>query len=271
MQVQLFIHLLRQINKSKSKITLMKHLNLSAIFASLILLSSTSCMKVVTAFANSQCEAKGPVITQKRPMQPVSALSTSSGISVEYVQADTLSLIVEAPDDIIDLVTTKIDGSELNIGTTRSLNNCASLVKVRVSAPMITAFTSSSGGALSMGAGLSATGKPVSATASSGSAISIPAITAESISTVCSSGASIDIDGIDTGSLCADASSGSQISLSGNATSVTFHASSGAGVSAGGLKAVTGTSGASSGGSITSNVTGSYSVKESSGGSVSNR
>lgn len=249
----------------------MKHLNISALLASLVLLSSASCTKVISSFADANCEAKGPVVTRTRPMQQISAISTSSGINVTYTQSDTLSLTVEAPSDIIDFVTTEIDGSQLSVGTTRALNNCASLVKVRVSAPMVTDFNASSGGALNVPSGLNASGRSVATNTSSGASISISAINAASLSATTSSGSDTDIDGINAASVSAGASSGSSISLSGNAETVSYQTSSGASLAANGLKAISGSATASSGGSITSNVSGSFSSKESSGGSISNK
>lgn len=249
----------------------MKHSGISALFASLVLLSSASCTKVISTLADANCEAKGPVVTRTRPMQQISAISTSNGIGVTYIQSDTLSLTVEAPDDIIDYVTTEIDGSQLSVGTTRALNNCASLVKVRVAAPMVTVFNASSGGALNVPSGLNASGRAVTANTSSGASVSISAINAASLSVTTSSGSDTDIDGINAASVSAGASSGSDISLSGSAKSVSYQTSSGASISAKGLKAISGDATASSGGSITSNVSGCFSSKESSGGSISNR
>lgn len=237
--------------------------------AAAILLMATSCHKDISGTSSDTCLSTGPVITSQRQISQPAAISVARGIGVEYRQSDTLSLTVSAPDDIIDMIVTELNGKTLVVTAKNNLGECANKVKVSVSAPAITNFDICAGSALNI-AGAYSTTEPVSISSSSGAAFNAGSMAAESITCDASSGAAVNIFEISADKVSGSASSGAAMNLAGKCTTANFAGSSGAVVSAGSLKAAKGNATASSGAVVTCSI---HEILEeaSSGGSVNNR
>lgn len=216
-------------------------------------------------------EPKGPMSEQARQMQQVKSLSSSAGITSEYIQADSLSLIVEAPEDIIDLVETKFADSTLTIGFSKAVNLKNTSVTIKISAPGITNFTATSGSDIVIPAGLNFKGKDISISSSSGAnIIAASKVSATNISILSASGSEITIDSIAAETVNAQSSSGSEITIIGTCDTINLLSASGSEISAARLKAMSGTASASSGSEIDCNIANPISIQKASGGSVSN-
>ena len=245
--------------------------NLSiALSLTLFLLFTSSCLeRVSNAF---QSEPKGPTTEQSRQMQNISGISTCAGISVEYTQADSLSLVVKAPADIIEFVRTQFKDSTLILDFSKQINLRNINVIVQVAAPTVTNFLASSGGSIEIHQGLNIPDKDITISTSSGAVVTAKTKNfVKNISLQASSGSKINIDSLATETACATSSSGAEINISGSCSSTNLIASSGSEISATKLTANDGTATASSGSEISCNIEKPISIVKSSGGSIQNK
>lgn len=241
----------------------------SAVLLSVSLLSCSS--NGINPLPTVRCDPNSPMTSLVRPMASVKQVSSSRGIKVVYVQSDSLQLKVEAPEDIIDLIVTKIDKDELKIGATENLGICARRVTVTVKAPMITEFDASSGSSMIIEGNYICGISPVDVETSSGAVFKAKSMTTGTLDVDASSGSVIAISGIKAAKTEADVSSGAVINLSGAADDVDLEASSGGVVKAADLDASTGKLVASSGGVVSSAVATPSHCKSSSGGKINNK
>lgn len=235
------------------------------------LISSVSCRRIISAFDEYECNSTGPIITRTTTLPEISGLRSSSGLQVTYIQCDTASVTVSAPNDVMELIETIVSDSTLSCQSTKNLGSCAKKVTIVVKSPLITRLSASSGSSLNVSGKYNADGRDISAKASSGATLVINSVTANGITTKSSSGASIFISDISASSITSEASSGSSTDLNGKCENVDLHASSGASVSASSLESATGSASASSGGSISCDIKNPVGIGSSSGGSVHNR
>lgn len=238
--------------------------------ALLCTVASVSCSPSGASIIGSDPSALGPMVKQSRQSAPVTAIDAGRGVTVVYTQSDQLSLEVEAPDSVIDHITTTISKGKLTATVDNKIRNVNFKVIVRVSAPLVTDFDISSGAAVEVAA-LNAASQEVEIEVSSGASASFSALTASAVSVDASSGASASVAGIRAEAVDAEASSGASISLSGNATSGDFDVSSGASIAAGSLTLQSADAEASSGGSLTCHAASMKRSKATSGGSINNK
>ncbi|MCM1292652.1 MAG: DUF2807 domain-containing protein [Bacteroides sp.] len=233
-------------------------------------LMSVGCVRTGDFSGISDVRSTGPVITQQRNVTEVTALDVSRGVRVEVVQAATPRLTVEAPDDVMDLITTTVNGSELKISSTRNLGQVSQKVKVTVAMPAIVDFEISSGSSVTISGAYDIDGLKSEIDVSSGAAFNSNGFNVGFLEVDCSSGAACNISGITASQVEADAASGAAITLAGQSAVVDFDAASGGVCNASSLKADKGSASASSGGAVSSNIA-SPSISHSSDGSVQNR
>lgn len=239
------------------------------------LIAATSCSDAanIVRFATSdQVEASGPMVRQTRSLSPsVAALTVTAGLSVEYVQADSAKIIVEAPQNLLDIISTTLDSGVLTICPTKGFSTQrGQTVRITVMAPSIARFEAKSGSSLSIAPGYKMPQATVDAAVHSGSTLSIASITAQGLQSTASSGATASISEIQVGDLRAKASSGATLSLSGRATTASLNAAGGASLAASDLAASSGSANASGGASISSNIR-NATTSSSGGASVRNR
>jgi Putative auto-transporter adhesin, head GIN domain len=189
-------------------------------------------MKYISIFAiiflatacNNGRRGSGNIITETRNVSTFTKVSAATSIDVDVQQGAETSVIVEADDNLIKYVETKIEGGELKIRLKNiSIWNDAT-IKVHVVSPNYEGFSASSSAEI--------IGKN---TITSTSNIKLKA----------SSSANIDIQ-LDAPSVDVDASSSADITASGRTKDVTVDASSSALVELNKLQAETATAKASS-------------------------
>ena len=154
--------------------------------------------------------------------------------------------MVEADDNLQNLITTTVNRGVLNISTSQNIGTSKSK-KVLVDAKTVEFISSSSGSDI----------------------YTNNTIESKTLHLKTSSGANLELD-IVTQNLKCSASSGSGIELSGKTTNLTANASSGSNIKAKHLIAQNGKVNASSGADVTVNVTEKLSSKSNSGGNVRN-
>lgn len=234
------------------------------LFPALIALSACSNTNILPR----NNAAHGIMTKQTRSAPSFTAIEASRGVTVIFTQSPRFGIEVEAPADVIDMVTASVSGHDLSIYIDESIRRIDFDAIVRVSAPMVTDFDLSAGAALTCDS-LSAADKDVEIEATSGSTVTFEALSASRLAVGTSSGASVHLSGIAATTVDIEASSGSSITLLGTASDGKIDASSGASVSASRLRLATASVDVSSGAALSCNVLQFSHRHVSSGGSIS--
>lgn len=171
-------------------------------------------------------------------------VSASEGLDVYVTQSDEFKIVVEADENIIDLIGTDIKNGKLKIHAIENIGRATK--KIHVSMPIITGLSSSSGANL----------------------MSNNQIEADKISLDASSGADLEVSLV-ASEINADASSGADIRLTGQANMLFADASSGSDIKARDLMTKICNADASSGADISLNVSESLTAEASSGADIS--
>ncbi|QWX82685.1 DUF2807 domain-containing protein [Cellulophaga sp. HaHaR_3_176] len=194
---------------------------------------------------NSGIKGNGVVTEDARSInENFTSISASEGLEVYVTQATDFSILVEADENVINLIETDIKDGELHIHTEKNIGNATK--KVYVSLPKISTLNSSSGAYVKTENTIK-TGR---------------------LSIASSSGSIVNID-INVDNLNLDSSSGSNLNISGTVGNSEIEASSGSNINAKKLTTKYCNASASSGGNINIYVSESINANASSGGNVS--
>ncbi len=172
------------------------------------------------------------------------AVYASEGIDVFVTQGDDFKILVEADENIIDLIGTDIKDGRLKIHAIENIGRATK--NVYVTLPRVTALKSSSGADL----------------------IAQNVIKADKIELDASSGSDIEVELV-ANEVMADASSGADIKVSGKTETLYADASSGSDIKARTLTAKRCNADASSGADISVNVSEALTADASSGADIS--
>jgi len=208
------------------------------IFAALIMnsLLITSCFYGI--------KGSGKVVKNERQVEVFGAISASAGIDVILIQDSVVKVVVEADDNLQDIIKTEISNGELKIYPEKRIRWCKSK-KVYVTFKTIHSLEASS-----------------ASFTKSKSELKLSSLDLSS-----SSGAKIDLT-LAVNDLNVEASSGGYISLSGSADKLSVDGSSGANIKASDLQSKTCNAGASSGAILKIYATEKIIAKASSGGNI---
>lgn len=232
-----------------------------AIIALIIALLFSSCKFDF----NNGIEGNGKVVTENRPIaDKFTKVASDSGMEVIVEQADQVMVEVEADDNIVKHITTKVKDGELIVSTDESIESAQAMV-VRVKMPVIEGLKTSSGSNIKTNSTIK--GVSLEVKSSSGSEIDAT-VEYESVSSESSSGSNLKLAGKSL-KFSAESSSGSEIDAAELiANDIKAQASSGSSVETHALVSLNGK--ASSGGSVRYKGTPkSVTKEETSGGSVS--
>lgn len=172
------------------------------------------------------------------------AVSASEGLDVYITQGGEFKILVEADENVIDLIATDLKNGVLRIHTNENIGRATK--NIYVTLPEIIALEASSGADL----------------------MTENAINAETIDLNASSGADLEIADLRAEKVNADSSSGADIEIGGETKIFYSNASSGSGIRANNLISSECRASASSGANITVNVTESLIAEASSGGGI---
>lgn len=172
------------------------------------------------------------------------AVSASEGLDVFISQGGEFKILVEADENIIDLIATDLDDGTLKIHTRKNIGRATK--NIHVTLPKIIALNASSGSDLS----------------------TIGPIHTEILDINVSSGADMEITEIKSDKINVDSSSGANIEITGETNTLYTNASSGSGIDAVDLRTDQCSADASSGANITVNVSESLIAEASSGGNI---
>lgn len=189
-------------------------------------------------------KGNGIVVEDSRSIsEEFTVVSASEGLDVYVTQSNDFKIVIEADENIIDLIGTDIKNGKLRIHAIENIGRATK--KIFVSLPNITALSSSSGAELT----------------------TTNTIEAEKISLDASSGAELKVTLV-ANEVSADASSGADIQLAGNSNMFYADASSGADIKAKELMTKICNADASSGADISLNVSETLTADASSGADI---
>ena len=175
------------------------------ILLTIVALLMTSCKYDIDL--GNGIDGSGNVITEKRTVTDTfTKIDVSRGIEVIVEQANEVEIEVEADDNIIKHITTKVENGVLVISSDESIDS-SEAETVRVKMPTINGLESSSGSSISSKNTLK--GTSVSVKATSGSKIETT-LEYDAVTTESTSGSEITLAG-KTLNLKTDSSSGSEI------------------------------------------------------------
>ncbi|WP_100614990.1 head GIN domain-containing protein [Confluentibacter citreus] len=191
------------------------------------------------------------------------AIKASEGLDVYVTQSDNESVIVEADENLQDLIITEVVDNVLKIHTKKNIGNATSK-KVMVSFKNVSRIASTSGSNVHSTNPI--TVQNLVLESSSGSNMTLD-VSTTSLKCNTSSGSNMILQ-LNTEILECHSSSGSNIKLTGEAIKITADASSGSNIIAGDLIAESSRANASSGSNITINTSKELIAKATSGGGI---
>ena len=193
---------------------------------------------------SSGTKGNGKVIEEKREVpSDFTEISVSEGLQARVTQSEGFELAVEADENIIDLIGTKVVNGRLKIYAIENIGRATKTVFVAL--PEITLLKGSSGAHL----------------------VSEGLLKGETIELNGSSGAMLSVE-VDARAVDLEASKGAQLYLSGRADRAKADVSSGGQINARDLQTTSCTAGASSGGQLKIRVSESLTANASSGGTI---
>ena len=190
-------------------------------------------------------KGNGIVVEQTREITgDFTEVSASEGLDVFITQGADFDILVEADENIMDLIGTDIKNGKLKIHCIENIGRATK--KIYVTMPNVTGLYASSGSHLT----------------------TENKIQADKLEVDASSGAIINAN-VQATNLEIDASSGANISMEGSAKEVFVDGSSGANINAKDLSTLVATADASSGANISIDVADNLTAEASSGGNIS--
>jgi hypothetical protein len=187
----------------------------------------------------------GDVVTEEREVtQDFDQVKGSRGLDVYLTEGTENKIVVEADENLLDLIETVISNGKLTISASKNIGRAKSK-KVHVTFVKLTKIQASSGADV----------------------IGNSVIKSETLTLDSSSGADLEVE-VFSKELYAETSSGADITVSGKASSLNAKASSGSDLDAKKLEVINCKAKASSGADITVNVQENLDAKASSGGDV---
>ncbi len=216
--------------------------SIKLIAAALIGISLTACNFDIQL---GQVSGNGNVVTEDRPVtSDFDAVKGSAGLDVFLTEGDENKIVVEADENLMEVIETEITNGELRIGTNKSIRRSKSQ-KVHVTYVSLNKVSASSGSDV----------------------ISNSVIKSENLSLDSSSGADLEVE-IIAKEVYADVSSGADLKVSGRAERLVAEASSGSDLKARDLEVKKCKANASSGADIVVNVREEIEGRASSGGDI---
>jgi len=192
-----------------------------------------------------QENGNGNVVTEEREVtQDFDEVKGSRGLDVYLTKGNENKIVVEADENLLDLIETNISNGKLTITSSKNIGRAKSK-KIHVTYVELSKIEASSGADV----------------------IGNSVIKSETLTLDCSSGADLEVE-VFTKQLYAETSSGADIDVSGKASILNAKASSGSDLNAKKLQVLTCNAKASSGANITVNVKDNLDAKASSGGDV---
>jgi hypothetical protein len=218
----------------------MKTLKIIGPLAIIVTLSSCNLDMII-----GQVHGNGNVETEERMVsENFSEVKGSAGLDVYLTEGSENKIIVEADEDLLEIIETDINNGRLNITTKQNIGRSKSK-KIHVTYKKLDKIYASSGADI----------------------VGISVLKSEKITLDASSGSDIDVE-VFAKELTVDTSSGADINVRGKATLLMASSSSGSEINAKELRVINCNADASSGADIIVNVKEKLSTEATSGGNI---
>jgi len=212
------------------------------IIATIIGILMTSC-KFDLSFG--QVTGNGNVVEATRDIsQDFNEIRVSRGLDVYLTQGDETDILIEADENLHDLITTEISNNVLKISSEENIGS-ASAKKIYVTFETVSKIVATSGSDV----------------------FSKNKIQADKLTLITTSGSDMEVK-VNAEDLTLESSSGSDLRVSGTTNMLFAESSSGADIKAGNLEALEAKVSASSGSDVTVNTSKKLIAKASSGGDI---
>ena len=211
-----------------------------------ILVATTTSSCIVDLRLGS-VNGNGNVITEDRMVDTgFDQVKGSAGIDVYLIEGTEEKIVVEADENLLEIIETEISNGKLTIGTTsgKNIGRCKSK-KVFVTYKQLESIASSSGADV----------------------IANNVVKSKTLTLDASSGSDLEVE-VFANELFVESSSGADIRVSGKTSKLVADASSGSSINAKELKAISCNAEASSGADVTVNVKENLKAAASSGGDI---
>ena len=238
------------------------------------LLAAAGFGLAVSAASSGKKYVGGQRETRTVTVSNFSGIDASMGVDVVYTPSSSVSATVEAPSEIMPYVKVNQLGEMLNITISKEGNvgrGKNARVKVRFSAPVVNTYILSTGAEVKVKGAVDAGNRDMTIKASTGSELDIASVVCKDLVINADTGAEVDIDMVNANSVSAKANTGAEIDLSGKASSVDFKADTAGEIDADKLVASSGVAVANTSGTIECSVSGKFTNRTSTGGTVRNR
>ena len=100
------------------------------------------CLAIPFFVSCSNITGSGNIISEERKLKEFTGISASGNIDVEVISGDAQKVEVEADDNVMEFIVTKVEGNTLKIRT-RDVNLFNAHVKVYITAPFISTLKAS--------------------------------------------------------------------------------------------------------------------------------
>ncbi|HKI89528.1 MAG TPA: head GIN domain-containing protein [Draconibacterium sp.] len=208
------------------------------------LLVSLSLVLLSSCIIGPWKSGNGHVAEQTRKVSSFDEIKVSRGMNVYISQGNEIKVVVEADENLLDIISTEVDNHTLKVTTTENIRRATSK-KVYVTIPEISGITAVAGS----------------------NAFSENVLHSKMLEISGSAGSNIKLE-VDAGKIDASASAGSNIKLEGKASSFTGKASSGANIKAEELTVAECNARVSSGANLWITVSENLDAHASSGGNI---
>jgi len=215
--------------------------NVKFILIALVSIVATSCNFDIRL---GQENGNGNVVTEEREVGNFNAVRGAAGIDVFLTEGTENKVVVEADENLMEIIETRVDGNTLKISSTKSIGRSKSK-KVHVTYTQLESIEASSGADV----------------------IGNSVVRSETLSLDSSSGADLEVE-IFANEVYISCSSGADVKVSGTASKLTADASSGSDIKARQLEVVSCKADVSSGADISVYVKESLKATASSGGDI---
>lgn len=206
------------------------------------------CISALLMVSCSNISGSGNIISEERKVKNFTGISASGNIDVEIIAGEDFNVQVEADDNVIEFVVTKVEGNILKIRT-RDVNLFNAHIKIMVTAPLISSLRASASATIEAKDVIKSNGK---------------------ITLAASSSADIDV-AVDAPEIVTDANSSGTVKVSGKTKSHSAESSSSAEILAYNLFSENTIARASSSGSIEVHASVTLDARASSSGSITYR
>lgn len=230
----------------------------------------TGVVLAAGASDNKNCDNSRRV-TRTVSVSNFSGIDASLGVDVVYTPSSVVSATVEAPEALMPYVRVDQRGEMLNITIAGdNKGKMCGKVRVRLSAPLVNTYMVSTSAEVKVKGTVEAGNRNLTIKATTSGEVDIASVTCKDLIINADTSADVDIENVTARTVTATATTSGDIELKGETSVVTLTADTSGEIDASRLTAVSGTASANTSGTVECRVTGKFTNRTSTGGTVTN-